>query len=244
MPLTVSQAVQTAEQLRQSGRLAESENFYRKILTVSPDNILALNGLGMCLGDANRMDESCDVFRSITRIDPNYPDAWANLSLALERVEKLDEAIAARRAVIELRPDFATHWHRLGVCLGKNHEFETAIQVIQKARDLEPQNPAIPHDLILALVCGNRVDESREELFKYIRLIGKVIPEVVRSVADGLKSTGRFQEAADLWRQILEIDPQCHEARGQWAMCLITLGEYEKGWTEYESRWDCETFQG
>ncbi|HEY1922736.1 MAG TPA: glycosyltransferase family 9 protein, partial [Tepidisphaeraceae bacterium] len=32
--------------------------------------------------------------------------------------------------------------------------------------------------------------------------------------------------------------------RGQWAMCLITQGDYERGWREYESRWDCETFEG
>jgi tetratricopeptide (TPR) repeat protein len=243
-PLSVSQAMQTAEQLRQANRLAESENLFHKILQASPDNIQALNGLGMCLGDAKRMNEACDVFRSITQIDPKYPDGWANLSLALERTENLEEAIAARRAAIELRPEAAVHWHRLGVCLGKGMQFDASIEALQKARDLEPANPNIPHDLILALGRGNRVDDAREELFKHIRLTGKVNSETARCVADCLKSSGRFPEATDLWGRILEIDPTCHEARGQWAMCLITLGDYERGWAEYETRWDCETFEG
>src|ERR1700677_653364 len=95
--LSISQAIQTADQLRSAGKLTESERLYHQILAASPDHVPALNGLGMCLGDARRLPEACDLFRSITRIDPAYQDAWANLSLACERLENFDEAIAARR---------------------------------------------------------------------------------------------------------------------------------------------------
>jgi hypothetical protein len=66
----------------------------------------------------------------------------------------------------------------------------------------------------------------------------------MRYLADSLKKSGRFQDATEIWRRALDIDPSRSEARGQWAMCLITLGDYQRGWREYESRWDCETFEG
>jgi tetratricopeptide (TPR) repeat protein len=242
--LSISQALQNAEQLRAARRLVESEDLYRKILAASPDNIPALNGLGMCLGDAKRMSESVGVFKSITQIDPAYHDAWANYSLAAERLEDYDQAIAARRRAIELRPDLAENWHRLGTCLGKSSQFTEAAEALQKARDLDPSDNTIPHDLVLALGRGNQLDRALIVLFEYIHATGKVDCETVRCAADCLKSSGRFQEATDLWGKVLEIDPTCSEARGQWSMCLITLGDYEKGWLNYESRWDCETFQG
>jgi hypothetical protein len=60
---------------------------------------------------------------------------------------------------------------------------------------------------------------------------------------DGLKEVDRFEEATEIWRRTLESDPSRLEARGQWAMCLITLGDYERGWREYEARWGCATFE-
>ncbi len=103
--------------------------------------------------------------------------------------------------------------------------------------------PGLSHDLIMALCKANQHEAA--EAIAFPPPPAKPVGDIsMRYLADSLKRAGRFDEATDIWRRALDIDPTRSEARGQWAMCLITLGDYERGWREYESRWDCETFEG
>jgi tetratricopeptide (TPR) repeat protein len=240
--LSVDQAIQLAQQLQSARKLAEAENIFRQILAMAPDNVTVLNYLGICLGEDNRLSEARDIFQRAVEIDPSHIDAWANLSLACERLEDWDRAIGARRRTIELRPDSAEHWHRLGTCLGKKGDLPQAIEGLRKSLQLDPNGQGTHHDLVMALCRDNQLDVAEETVFNRIRDTGKANEETVRLPADGLKAAGRFEDAADLWRRAVEADPLCTEARGQWAMCLITLGDYENGWLQYESRWDCQSF--
>jgi tetratricopeptide (TPR) repeat protein len=240
--LSVDQAIQLAQQLQSARKLGEAENIYRQILALKPDNVMVLNSLGICLGDANRLAEARDVFQRAVEIDPKYIDAWANLSLACERMEDWDRAIGVRRRIIEMCPDSAYHWHRLGTCLGKKGDLPRAIEGLRKSLQLDPNAQGAQHDLVMALCRDNQLDAAEEATFNPIRATGKVNAETVRLLADGLKAAGRFEDATEVWRRAVEADPLCTEARGQWAMQLISEGDYENGWLHYESRWDCETF--
>jgi hypothetical protein len=141
-----------------------------------------------------------------------------------------------------MHPDSAEHWHRLGTCLGKKGDYRQAIEGLRKSLQLDPSGEGAHHDLVMALCRDNQLQAAEQTAFDKIRATGKVKEETLRLVADGLKSAGRFEAAADLWRRAVEADPLCAEARGHWAMCLITLGDYENGWLQYESRWGCESF--
>jgi Tfp pilus assembly protein PilF len=240
--LSIDSAFQMAQQLQSARKLAEAENVYRQILALAPNNVMVLNYLGICVGDANRLPEARDVFQRAVEIDPSHVDAWGNLSLACERLEDWDRAIAARRRAIELRPDSAEHWHRLGTCLGKKGDLPRAIESLRKSLQLDPNVQGTHHDLVMALCRDNQLDAAEEAVFSRIRATGKVNAETVRVLADGIKAAGRFEDATEIWRRAVEADPLCTEARGQWAMCLISLGDYANGWLQYESRWDCETF--
>ncbi|MGD0388358.1 MAG: tetratricopeptide repeat-containing glycosyltransferase family protein [Tepidisphaeraceae bacterium] len=240
--LSVDQAIRLAQQLQSARKLAEAENIYRQILALAPNNVAVLNFLGICLGDADRLPEARDVFQRAVEIDPSHIDAWSNLSLACERLEDWDRAIAVRRRIIQMRPDSAEHWHRLGTCLGKKGDLPRAIDGLRKSLQLDPNVPGAHHDLVMALCRDNQLEAAEETAFNPIRATGTVNAETVRVLADGLKAAGRFEDATDVWRRAVEADPLCTEARGQWAMCLISLGDYPNGWLQYESRWDCETF--
>jgi len=241
--ISLEQAMKLAEQLKSQGKLAEAEKVYRQILAAAPANAGALNLLGTVVGDLHRLPEARDLFRQATRAEPTYHDAWTNLSLCCERLDEFDEAIVARRKAIELKPDWAEHWHRLGTCAGKQGDLKEAIVSLRKSRDMDPASDGIIHDLIMAL-CKDNQHKAAEDLAFPPPPAKPVADLSLRYLADSLKKAGRFDDATEIWRRTLEIDPSRSEARGQWAMCLITLGDYERGWREYESRWDCDTFEG
>jgi tetratricopeptide (TPR) repeat protein len=239
--ISLQQAMKLAEQLKSQGNLAEAEKIYRQILAAAPANAGALNLLGTVVGDLNRLTEARDLFRQAAQAEPTYQDAWTNLSLCCERLDDFDGAIATRRKAIELNPDWAEHWHRLGTCLGKQGDLKEAIVALRKSHEMDPASDGIIQDLVMAL-CKDNQHQAAEEL-AFPPAPAKPVADIsLRYLADSLKKAGQFDHATEIWRRTLEIDPSRSEARGQWAMCLITLGDYERGWREYESRWDCDTF--
>ena len=240
--VTLEQAIKMAEQFKAQGNPAETERIYRTILDVVPGNVRALNGLGIIVAEAKRLPEAREIFQRTVQTDPNFADAWANLSLACEETGEIDRAIDARRKVLEFQGNFAEHWHRLGVCLSKRGEIKEGIEVLRKSLDLDPFSESIRHDLVFALSKDNQEDAAVEVMFDPI-LPKPMGPKTVKAVADTMKMRGRFHDATEVWARSLLADPTSAETRGQWAMCLITEGDYERGWREYEARWLCDTFE-
>jgi Flp pilus assembly protein TadD len=240
--ITVEKAIEMAEQFKARGKTADAVNIYQQILTVAPRNTLIISRLGICLGEASRLAEARDLFQRAVEIEPAFVDAWANLSMAYERLDDLDRAIAARRKAIELVSNSAEYWHRLGACLGKKKDFGPAIEALRKSLELDPTSDTSHHDLVLALSRDGQLEMAEKELFDRIAPTKTVDAERVRPLADGFKVIGDFRRATEVWRRAAKLDPRSHEAIGQLAMCLITLGDYESGWRLYESRWDCDSF--
>jgi Flp pilus assembly protein TadD len=240
--MTVDQAMQWADQLRSEKRAPDAVTVCQQVLAAYPANTFVMNRLGICLGDAGRLTEARQTFEQLLAIDPTFCDAWSNLSLACEKMDDLTGAIAARQKALELRPESIEAWHRLGACHGKKKDYKSALVALRKAMELDPNEEGTHHDLVMAL-CGDRqLDEAEEILFSRIKQIGKAKSETVRVLADVHKFDGRFEKATEIWQKTLDLDPQCYEACGQLAMCLITLGKYQEGWELYESRWNCDSF--
>src|ERR1700678_1467119 len=80
--MTVEKAVELAEQYKARGKPAEAEHVYRQIIAASPQNVLVLNRLGICIAEAGRLAEARDIFLRAVEADPVLAAGWQNLSLA------------------------------------------------------------------------------------------------------------------------------------------------------------------
>ena len=80
-----------------SGQVPEAITEFQKTLTLNPDNIAALNGLGVSLTVSNRCPEAVDVFRLAVRLQPNSAEAHDYLGNTLSRSGKVSEAIEQYR---------------------------------------------------------------------------------------------------------------------------------------------------
>ena len=72
--------------LRKLGRLDEAISILRKALELNPDNVLALNNLGIALKEQNRFVEVIGYYRKSLEILPKR-DIYNNLALALKADE-------------------------------------------------------------------------------------------------------------------------------------------------------------
>ena len=188
------------------------------------------------------MIAAATLFARPPRRSPIITTRGPIFSFCCERQDDFDLAIAARRRAIELKSDWAEHWHRLGVCLAKRGELTEAIVALRKSREMDPAAEGIAHDLIMVLCKDNQHQAAKEVALPPppAKPVGDI---TMKFLSASLKSAGRFEEATELWRRTLEIDPSRPDTHGEWAMCLITLGDCERGWREYEAGWGCETFK-
>jgi Flp pilus assembly protein TadD len=221
-----------------TGRFGEAAAAFRQVLYSCPHLGEVHNDLGVALAQQGLLDEALGAFRDAIAAQPNYPTAHNNLALVfLMRKQPVEAAASARRA-IELDPGFVDAHVRLGESLRVAGKLGEAIETLQHALRLRPDSADAHNNLGIAIA-----QTDQEELAKsYFRRAIELRPDLLRAhsnLGTALQNTACFSEALDCYERALQLapdDPQLHCHR---ALVWLRLGDFERGWPEYEWRLRC-----
>ncbi len=138
--------------------------------------------------------------------DEHEPQAYHALALTQMWLRNLEDAERAGEQAIELDPNFAGAFTALGTVRDYAGRHESAIDLLQQALRLDPQ-----YDLALQFLGRAQFSLERykdaEASFKR-RLIRAPQSDMTRAFLASLYGhTGRQEEAREMWRQLLEINP-------------------------------------
>lgn len=111
------EALRTALQHHQAGRLQEAEAIYRQILQVEPNHPDALHLVGVIAHHDGRHQIAIDCICQAIALSPNAPEYHNNLGEAYRALGKSEEAAACYRRALALKPDFAEACYSLGLLL-------------------------------------------------------------------------------------------------------------------------------
>src|SRR5215467_1614329 len=104
MPSKAEQTFTQALALHQRGQLGEAERLYRQVLARHPDNLDALNLLGVLALQTGRNEEAIDLIgRALARND-RVADFHNNIAEAYRRTGRLDAAAGHFTKATELQP--------------------------------------------------------------------------------------------------------------------------------------------
>jgi tetratricopeptide (TPR) repeat protein len=142
-----------------------SENEFRKVLELNPDNASALNYLGYMLADRSvRLDEAHRMIQKALELDPENGAYLDSMGWVLYRQSKLSEAVEMlQRAVDKMGKDPTIHDHLGDVYLkmGKTRDAVTQWQVSLKAYESGPKSDADPEDVAKVT---RKLDDARVKL--------------------------------------------------------------------------------
>jgi tetratricopeptide (TPR) repeat protein len=107
-------ALRAAVQYHQDGKLRQAETLYLQVLQIAPDNVDALNGMGMLAFSAKKYTKALNMLGKVLAAAPDNPGYHMNIGAVQDAAGKSDDAENSYRRAIELRPDYLDPYHNLG----------------------------------------------------------------------------------------------------------------------------------
>jgi tetratricopeptide (TPR) repeat protein len=216
------------------GDYATAVETLRRARPLRPD-ALVLNVLSVCLcalGDAEGALEAAD---GALRLNPRFAEALNNRGNALNGLERHGEAVEAFEQAVRLTPLDPTPRLNLSNALRALGRFEEALASLDQALALNP-GLAVAH-------CnrGNILDdlgrrEAAIEAYDRAIALDPGSADAHYNRCDVLQQLGRFQEAADSYVKAQDLPPPQPAAVLRRGYCFLTLGDYARGWPDYEWR--------
>jgi tetratricopeptide (TPR) repeat protein len=157
---TISEALATAVQRHQAGRLQAAEQIYRQILAVEPNQPDALHLLGVVASQTGRHEMAVECIERAIGLQGNEAAFHNNLGEAYRGLYRLPEAVACCRRALELRPDFAEAHYNLGNALRDQGKHDDAIACYRRALELKPDYAKAHNNLGNSLKDAGRLEEA------------------------------------------------------------------------------------
>jgi tetratricopeptide (TPR) repeat protein len=134
-----------------------------------------------------------------------------NRAFELHRAGQLSPARAIYQEIIAAAPRHFGALHLCGVIDGQTGNYQRAIQLLNRAIDVEPENPSAYRNRARALRELNRFLEA---LADYDRIIALMPDDAAayRQSADMLRTLGRLEEALERYQKALTLIPDLAEA--------------------------------
>ncbi len=224
----------------------EAERLCREILAIDPDHFHAHHLMGGLRARQGDWEGAMTHFDRAVGLRPTDPDARENRNkavgslleraIALSKERYFDGALAHFDLVLRSEPKLATAWNNRGNALLGMGRYDDAMASYERAIALDP-------NLILAHSNrGNMLSRFGRfaEALAECDLVLKHAPSEAaahHNRANALRALRRYDEALLAYRRAIKFDPSLGEARVNYAMLRLQLGDFAAAASDFEWRW-------
>ena len=209
---------------------------YKKSLELNPVCPQTHFNLGVAQENKENTEEAITAFQRAILYKPAYAKAHMQLAKVLEKKKLTDQALHHYQKAIEHDEQLADAQLATARILSDKEQFKQASTHFRKALELQPNGRATKFELAN---CLNTINETEEALDLYFELLAQKPDDtaVTYNIAYTLKKLNRLEEAMPFYKSTLERKPDHSEAHFSLGLAYLVTGNFEKGWKEYEWRW-------
>jgi tetratricopeptide (TPR) repeat protein len=230
-----------ANVFKDQGRLDEAVAHYHRALELCPDYPQTYGNLGNVLTDQRKLNEAVACYRRALELKPDDVAARNNLGIAFQELGKLDEAVACYRRALELKPEFAEVHINLGNVFKGQGKLDEAAACYRRALELKPEFAEAHNNLGTVFQIQGKLDEAAACYGRAVELKPE-FAEAHKNLGLAFQGLGRLDEAIARYRRALELKPDFPEAHMSLALAWLLTGNWQRGWPEYEWRWQTKNF--
>ena len=217
-------------------RYGEALTSYDRALAIRPDYAEALYNRAGTLHALARYEEAVADYDKAISLRPQFAEAYANRGNSLHELNRFDEALDSFDRALVLRPNLVEALCNRGNALNKLKRFEGALASYDRALALHPGHAASHYNR------GSTLHELRrfeEALASYDRALALQphYPEAFSNRGATLYELRRHEEALESYDRAIALQPDYPEAHWNAASLSLLIGDFARGWAEYEWRW-------
>jgi len=216
-------------------RLAEAVQSYDTALAIEPSNPETLHNRAVVLALSGRSVEALrDYDELLARHGATAPDLVGR-GTVLVALGRFGEAVEPLQNAIALLPREAEAHIQLGVALlGLDRNGEAA-EHFERALAIRPDVPEVLTNHGVALAALGRTEEALDR-FRRALMVNGGAPDTHVNIGVVQKAQGRNDQAGLHFELALALQADHAAAEFELAMLNLSLGDFERGWPQYEAR--------
>jgi tetratricopeptide (TPR) repeat protein len=133
---------------------------YNKALEAEPDNVSALNSLGVIYRNRDEYRNAIEVAKLATQVDPKNKFAWNLLGLIYKIIGDHDGAIDAYTHTRDLDSLNKQTWQNLALAYSEKGDYENAIEHMINGLEKEPKYSMMWYKLAKFYLAAGQIDEA------------------------------------------------------------------------------------
>jgi tetratricopeptide (TPR) repeat protein len=222
--------------LRRLARPAEALASFDQALSIKPDYVEAHFNRGNVLQDLERPADAVASFELTLGLRPHHVGALNNRGLALLRQHRPVEALASFERALAVQPDHARALNNRGNTLQELQRPAEALASYERALAIRPGYVEALYNRGTVLRALRRPVEALASFDQALAIdAGHVDALNNRGIV--LRDLDRPHEALTSYDRALALDPGYAEAHSNRSCLALLLGDFERGWEEFEWRW-------
>lgn len=187
------------------GKVQESEEIIKAILSEDPKNHYAYYLLGIVFFQSEKFAESKNAFDEAIRLEPSGGVYYFYRATALEKTGKISEMESDLRKSIELDPENPISYNYLGYHYSERGiRLDEALDLIRKAVELAPDNEAYQDSLGWIYFKKGRMEEALLHLnlaYQILQDKGESDPTICEHLGDLHFERKEWAEAKTFWEK-------------------------------------------
>lgn len=203
--------------------VAEAEAYYQRALQLHPQHNRALFNLGNLLKSQEKTEEAIMLLRESIKYGPDFADAYSSLASLLAEQGRFKEAEDVYQAGIRYCPDSSDLHNNYAVFLVDAGFPEKAVAHYQQAIQLSPRHHVAVVNLG-RLYRSLGENSKAEEWYRRALQVARTA-EVLSPLGALYYNTGRHEEALDVYREAVALQPAQRELRLALAQVLAVVGQ-------------------
>ena len=220
-------ALQTAVEHHQSGRLAEAEAVYRQILEAQPGNPDALSLLGLVAHQRGMNESAVELIERAHRLGRPQAFSWNSLGMAYFSLNRPDKAKHCFGKALKLQPHYAEAHNNLGAAFKALGRSADAVNCYHRAVALRPDYADAYYNLANLLEDLGRMEEA-EQSYRRALALQPGLAEAHCNLGSLLMDLGRIDEAEQSIRRAVVLSPESSAMHYRLGATLYDTGRLDE----------------
>lgn len=227
-----------ADTLLARGDRSGARECLRALLRITPADAHAWLTCATLSHAAGDLHEALQEVRQALALDPANVDGWLECGVIFRHLGNMENAEACYRQALAADPSSARALFNLGNVSREKEDFGQARDLYEQALRLDRGNGDIWNNLGFAL---HQLDDAEAALSCYQRacLLSPDTAGVYINIGNLLKEQNDLAGAVSMYARALDLNPLHPEAHHSLSLVLLSMGDFEAGWKEFEWRLQC-----